>query len=151
MSKIGSRIRADRRVGLLLGGVILLTFVAIGATVALPASDPSLQVKPQTMSAVDAGGMRVYRSEGCWYCHSSYDRKTGIDAGSPLSPSAYSGRSPSMFGFDRFGGDLTHGPSISNSADLVTYLRKVHGSMPSYDYLSKKDLDALAAFLLSLR
>lgn len=146
-----SKIRADRRIGLLLGGVLLLTFVAIGATVALPASDPAVQkAKAQQMSKAVGQGMRVYRSEGCWYCHTGYDRTTGIDAGKPLDASAYAGRSPAMLGLDRFGPDLTHGPTITTSADLVKYLRKVHGSMPSYDYLSSKDVDALAAFLLSL-
>ena len=94
--------------------------------------------------------MRVYRSEGCWYCHTTYDRSIGTDAGKALRASSYAGRSPSLLGLDRFGPDLTHGPSMTNEADLAKYLRKVHGSMPSYDYLSRKDVDALAAFLLSL-
>jgi len=138
-----SAIRADRRVGLLLGGVLLLTFVAIGATVALPASDPSVQnAKAKQMSTAVEHGMRIYRSEGCTSCHVTYERGS--------KPSTYAGRSPSLLGLDRVGPDLTHGPSLTTQADLVKYLRKVHGSMPSYDYLSSKDVDALAAFLLSL-
>jgi len=46
-----TKIRADRRVGLLLAGVILLTFVAIGATIALPATDKSLRTKPVAAKA----------------------------------------------------------------------------------------------------
>jgi cbb3-type cytochrome oxidase cytochrome c subunit len=145
------KIRADRRLGLLLGGVLLLAFIAIAATVAVPATDASLRHAPEPMSANVANGMRVYRNEGCWYCHTSYDRDTGIDAGKALGASAYAGRSPALLGLDRFGPDLTHGPSIASRADLVRYLRTVHGSMPSYAYLSQKDVDALAAFLLSLR
>ena len=34
------RVRVDRRVGLLLAGVVLLTFVGLAASVALPAADP---------------------------------------------------------------------------------------------------------------
>jgi cbb3-type cytochrome oxidase cytochrome c subunit len=147
-----TKLRADRRVGLLLAGVILLTFVAIGATVALPAGDKTLKAKhPAKVSASEARGMRVFRSEGCWYCHTSYDRDTKTEPGKALPASAYDGRSPSMLGFERIGPDLTHGAAtLSSKADIVKYLRKVHGSMPSYDYLSQKDLEALAAYLMSL-
>ena len=148
-----SRLRADRRVGLLLAGVILLTFVAIGATVALPASDKALHVKtPTKLSVAERHGVRIYRSEGCWYCHTLYDRNTKFEPGKARKAADYAGRSPSLLGFDRVGPDLTHGSATASSrADLVKYLRKVHGSMPSYDFLSQKDLDALAAYLLSLR
>jgi cbb3-type cytochrome oxidase cytochrome c subunit len=148
-----SRLRADRRVGLLLGGILLLTFVAIGATIALPASDKTLRTRDTNkMSAIDTRGMRVYQSEGCWYCHTTYDRNTKFEPGKALDPSGYAGRSPVMLGSDRFGPDLTHGaPTLSSKDDLVKYFRKAHGSMQSYDFLSQKDLDALAAYLLSLR
>jgi cbb3-type cytochrome oxidase cytochrome c subunit len=147
------KLRADRRVGVLLAGVLLLTFVAIGATIALPASDKTIQTNhPAKMSALDTHGMRVFRSEGCWYCHTSYDRNTAIEPGKALGASAYAGRSPSMLGFERVGPDLTHGAAtLTSQAELLKYFRKAHGSMPAYDFLSKKDLDALAAYLLSRR
>ena len=37
-----------------------------------------------------------------------------------------------------------------SKTELVKYLRKAHGDVPSFGYLSAKDLSALATFLLSL-
>jgi len=74
-----TRIRADRRVGLLLAGVVLLAFLALGATVALPASDPALDAKPLKVSPEEAKGMDIYRSEGCWYCENGLVRGTSDD------------------------------------------------------------------------
>ena len=142
-----SRIRADRRIGLLLAGVILLTFVALGASVALPATDPSLDAKPVELSREEARGMDVYRSEGCWYCHTQHVRETGTDAelGEPLGAEAYVGLSPSMLGLERVGGDLTHLRPTGSEALIETL--EDHGKGPSYAYLSNDDLKALAAYL----
>jgi cbb3-type cytochrome oxidase cytochrome c subunit len=141
-----SRVRADRRVGLMLGAVLLLTFVAIGATVALPASDPSLRAKQQNTLMLRKHGMRVYQSEGCWYCHTQYQRSTKSDTGEKTTAAAFVGDSPAMLGLERVGPDLR---GLSTS-DVIAYLHKAHGSMPSYAYLSDKDLVALAAYLQSL-
>jgi cbb3-type cytochrome oxidase cytochrome c subunit len=141
------KLRADRQVGLLFVGVVLLTFVAIGATVALPANDPSLQVKARAMSAEAVRGMKVYKSEGCWYCHTQYERHTATDAvlGKPLGTGRYAGLSPSMLGLERMGPDLTH-LSAADRAALVDALES-HGKAGSLAYLSAKDLEALAAYL----
>lgn len=151
------RIRADRRVGLLLGAVVLLAFVAFGASVALPAGDGSLAVEPREPSAAQERGMTVYRAEGCWYCHTRNVRHTRVDSelGAPLGPQGYAGMSPVMLGTERIGPDLTHLGGTYPSADaLVAYLAdpaaEAHRtSMPSYGYLSRADLEALAAFLLA--
>lgn len=154
-----SKIRADRRIGLLLAGVILLTFVAIGATIALPATDKSLRTKPVAMTAARAHGMKVFTAEGCWYCHTGYVRTTATDAslGKPLSAKAYAGMSPALLGLERMGGDLTYLKTrFPDAASLIAYL-KAPGksgrvtSMPSYGYLSPSDLEALASYLLSSR
>lgn len=148
------RVRVDRRVGLLLGGVLLLAFVALGASVALPATDPDLEGKPQRLSRLEARGMEIYRGEGCWYCHTQYVRNSATDAayGEPLDPGAYEGRSPAMLGTERVGPDLTHVASRFGDAQAVlALLRKGENSMPPYAYLGEDDLRALAAYLLSLR
>jgi cbb3-type cytochrome oxidase cytochrome c subunit len=149
------KLRADRRVGLLLAGVILLTFVAIGATVALPASDSSLRGDEPEISAASERGMKVFRSEGCWYCHTQYLRNSAVETGAgsqaPLSPTDYAGRSPSMLGLERFGPDLTYGGSLDEQR-LIAFLDVAEdGHNPNYGFLSDEDLDALAAYLLSSR
>lgn len=58
------KIRADRRIGLLLGGVLLLAFVSIGATVALPAADPAVSKKQEKLTAQQVRGAELYKSEG---------------------------------------------------------------------------------------
>ena len=144
-----NRIRADRRVGLLLAGVVALAFVALAASVALPATDPSLDAnQTPELSREAKRGMEVYRSEGCWYCHTQYVRNTASDAelGEPLAPEAYGASSPSMLGLERVGGDITH-PQLEGAA-LAKALEE-HGRGPSYAYLSAADLNALAAYLSS--
>jgi cbb3-type cytochrome oxidase cytochrome c subunit len=151
-----SRLRADRRVGLLLAGVVFLTFVAIGATVALPASDPDVRgaTPASRQTALAARGMNVYRSEGCWYCHTQQVRSTPIDApyGDPTSARAYAGMSPPMMGTERIGPDLSHvGSRYTGVDDLEEVLTRQRSQMPSYGYLSKDDLRALAAYLFGLK
>jgi cbb3-type cytochrome oxidase cytochrome c subunit len=142
------KLRADRRIGLMLGGVLLLTFAAIAVTIALPASDPSIATKARTLSAAEARGARIYRAEGCWFCAATTTKAKG-QSQATISTSSYAGRSPSFLGIERTGPDLAK-PTTMTEAALVKYLRKAHGKVPSFGYLSKKDLDALASFLLSL-
>lgn len=137
-------LRADRRVGLLLAGVILLIFVAIGATVALPATDPSLDVDAAELSKDEMRGMKLFAGEGCWYCHTQYVRETKGDAaayGQPLSPDAYGDLSPSMLGLERTGPDMRWIAPATAEA-----IRK-HGRAGSLGYLSTSDLEALASYL----
>lgn len=149
------KLRVDRRIGLLLGAVLLASFLALAASVALPAADPALGGEATKMSELEARGMEVYRNEGCWYCHTQYLRDTAIDRarGLPLDPQAYLGRSPAMFGHERIGPDLTH--ASLDAAALVRFLRDPDADMdtlmPSYAYLGADDLRALAAYLRSLR
>lgn len=149
--------RADRRVGLLLAGVVLLSFVSIATTIALPASDPSLEAKPRELTPQQKHGMDVFKAEGCWYCHTSYVRETKADSalGKPLDAKAYAGMSPSMLGAERAGPDLTYlHTRFADASALAAYLAdpskgRHRTSMPSYGYLSDDDLEALAAYLLS--
>ncbi len=152
------RLRVDRRLGLLLGGVLLASFVALGAAVALPSADPDLQGDGKELSRLEARGMKVYRNEGCWYCHTQYLRSSAADAelGRPLDPDAYLAASPAMLGHERIGPDLTQRLSVANVEALVAYLSDpgaegYRTSMPSYAYLGEDDLRALAAYLRSLR
>ena len=156
------RLRVDQRAGLLMGGIVFATFVALGAAVALPAGDPDVAVRDQEsgwsrLGPLEKRGFAVYRSEGCWYCHTQYLRNTQGDValGEPLGPEAYAEFSPAMLGHERIGPDLLSVRFI-DAADLMAYLRapgekERRTAMPSYAYLGEDDLRALAAYLLSLR
>lgn len=153
------RLRVDRRAGLLLGGILFASFVALGGSVALPAGDPDLVAEEVELSALEAEGMRVYRNEGCWYCHTRFVRQTPIDdrLGDPTGPAHYAGEAPAMIGHERIGPDLAHlGTRFADASSLVSYLRDPGGegartSMPSFAYLGEDDLRALAAYLLASR
>jgi cbb3-type cytochrome oxidase cytochrome c subunit len=151
------RLRVDRRVGLLLGGVLLASFAALGASVALPASDPELAGREERLSRLERQGMEVYRNEGCWYCHTQYVRESSVDAdlGTPMDAKAYAGESPAMLGTERIGPDLTHYGSSGVGPSTVVDFLSDPGEDSSYrhrfGYLSDADLRALAAYLLSLK
>ena len=152
------KLRADRRVGLLLAGIVFFAFVAIGATVALPASDPAVRATNSgpKMSKLVARGMKIYRNEGCWYCHTQDVRNTPVDApyGKPTTARAYLGlREPVDLHEVGIGPDLAHvGSRYGSIDDLMKLLAHPGASqMPSYAFLSAKDLRALAAYLATLK
>jgi cbb3-type cytochrome c oxidase subunit II len=146
---------------LLLAGVVFVTFVSLGATVALPAADPAVQTQEgvRELNKTEMRGMTIYRNEGCWYCHTQAVRDTPIDElyGEPLKSGVYAGQSPVMLGGERVGPDLTHvGGRYTGAEELMDLLRSPRAegrtsSMPSYSYLSANDLNALAAYLLALK
>ena len=146
-------------VGLFIGALLL--------TVVLPALDPSVQdgsiladrdrVYPEG-STIEAG-RAVYLEEGCYYCHTQQVRPVVTDVGlGPVSVAGdYVHETPALLGFERLGADLMHFGSRATSAwalrqTLVDPQRRHPWSiMPSYDYLSDDELDALVRYLLALR
>jgi hypothetical protein len=132
------KIRADQRIGLLLAGAVLLTFVAIGATVALPASDPSLDVEAAELSEEEAKGREVFQREGLWYCEPGYVRQTSVDRSKynadATTPEQVAGQSPVLFGLERVA------PQTVGSAAKLAEACGVVG-------LSEEDLAAVDAFL----
>lgn len=153
-------VRFDRRLGVLVAASFLVLFVAIVAAVVLPLSDEAIRAAPRALDATERAGMRVYRSQGCWYCHTQQVRPVMTDAG--LGGASKAGdyaldERPAMLGSERVGPDLAHvGARIRSKDELLRLLRDPrardrHSSMPSYAQLSERDLGALAAYLLSLR
>lgn len=154
------RLSPERRLGLMLGGIVLFGFIAIGATVALPAADPVLaQIEPgRDFDEAATHGMQVYRAEGCWYCHTMQSRDVTSDEafGDPITAEELAEQQPSMVGFERIGPDLSRvGSRYEDAGELIAELRRPRregrmSSMPSYAHLSRAELEALAAYLLSL-
>ena len=146
-------------VGLFIGAFLL--------TVLLPALDPSVQdgtiladrdrVYPEG-STLEAG-RTVYLEEGCYYCHTQQVRPVVTDVGlGPVSVAGdYVHETPALLGFERLGADLMHfGSRAGGAGELRRTLvdpqrRRQWSIMPSYDYLSDEELDALVEYLLSLR
>lgn len=109
-------------------------------------------------------GYLVYLANGCTYCHTLYlrpqDVETGWGEGARPEEVSQMGdyvRYPfTMLGTQRDGPDLTViGRVIPDMTYQIEHLKdprrfKVRSIMPSYRYLSERDLRDLAAFLVSL-
>src|SRR5207244_7948570 len=97
--------------------------------------------------------------EGCFQCHSQSVRDTFSDFGlgpRPSEPGDYANEAPNLIGTIRLGPDLTCvGDRQKDLAWHVRHLKypeavRHDSTMPRYAYLSNKELQALAAYLLSL-
>jgi cytochrome c oxidase cbb3-type subunit 2 len=109
----------------------------------------------------ESAGRQLYVQEGCWYCHTQQVRPIVTDVG--LGPVSVVGdyvyESPVLFGVQRVGPDLMHAgsrPQTDDPAWLAGYLadprsERSYSNMPSYDHLSRSELDDLAAYIAASR
>lgn len=107
--------------------------------------------------SMEERGRAVYLAEGCWYCHTQQVRAIVTDVGlGPVSVDGdYVHETPALFGVQRRGPDLMHAGSREPTNDpawLVSYLadpreERGYSTMPPYDHLSQRDLEALAAYI----
>ena len=145
------------------GGTVLCLIFAFIVGVLLPITDASNRAdakgKPRDYSNLAVQGRSIYIREGCFECHTQSVRNTFSDFGLGPHPSeagTYLNEAPNLIGSIRLGPDLTCvGDRQSDSNWQIRHLRtpsvlRPHSTMPKYTYLSVKDLQALAAYLLSL-
>ncbi|MCC7360613.1 MAG: cbb3-type cytochrome c oxidase subunit II [Anaerolineales bacterium] len=156
----------------LIGGSLISLLLGIIVTIILPARDPatlgpSALARPYT--ALELRGHAVYLREGCHYCHTQQVRapeaNRGMvhqpgDIGPESVPGDYYYQSPVFWGTNRQGPDLAHVASRPGIGDNTAW-HTLHfknpravspGSvMPSFDYLSSDDLEALIAYMLTLK
>lgn len=106
-------------------------------------------------------GWELYVSEGCQYCHTQQVRAnvTDVGLGAVTQRRDILLESPVVLGVQRLGPDLMHAGSRPFTED-VAWVRdhladpradRSWSAMPSYDYLSDDELDALAQYVVSLR
>jgi hypothetical protein len=108
-----------------------------------------------------ADGRDVYISEGCMHCHTQQVRANVADVGlgAVTLRSDVTLTAPALLGRIRLGPDLTHAgqrPQTDDVEWLIAHLSdpragRSWSSMPSYDYLSDADLNALAQYIVSLQ
>lgn len=150
--------------GAIAGGTVLCLLVAFVVTVLLPITDAAnrddAKGKPRTYDLVALNGRALYIREGCFECHTQQVRNTFADSALGPAPSEaglYKNEAPNLIGVIRFGPDLTcFGDRAGDTTSIVRHLRNpeaVHhdSTMPHYNYLSTKELQSLAAYLLRLR
>ncbi len=151
---------------------VISLLLGIIVTIILPAQDPaalgpSPLARPYTEQ--ELLGREIYKREGCHYCHTQQVRAPEADKGmvhlrgdiGPESvPGDYYYQSPVFWGTERQGPDLAHLASRAGIGDNVGW-HNLHfknpraifpGSvMPSFDYLSQEETDALIAYMLTLK
>lgn len=151
---------------------VLSLLVGIIVTIIIPAEEPaalapSPLARPYTPQ--ELLGREIYKREGCQYCHTQQVRapeaNRGMvhqkgDIGPESVPGDYYYQSPVFWGTERQGPDLAHVASRKGIGDNPAWLR-LHfqnpraispGSvMPSFDYLPKEEMDALIAYMLTLK
>ncbi|MFQ5944135.1 MAG: cbb3-type cytochrome c oxidase subunit II [Anaerolineales bacterium] len=154
----------------LIGGSLISLLLGIIVTIIIPAQDP---IGPSSLarpySEQELWGREIYKREGCHYCHtqqvrepesySSMIRQPG-DIGSESMPGDYYYQSPVFWGTSRQGPDLAHVASREGIGDNPAWhmlhfrspeLVSPGTIMPSFDYLSEAELQALTAYMLSLK
>jgi cytochrome c oxidase cbb3-type subunit I/II len=101
-------------------------------------------------------GRDIYIREGCVYCHTQSVRPivTDMGLGAVSEPGDYAHEKPVLLGVARMGPDLMHLASRGGTtADHLADPRadRPWSTMPSYDYLSADELDALATYVNGLK
>lgn len=142
-------------------GVTTTFFVSVTVTVLLPivVFNPAPSGRQNTYFPGHMGnavrGRQIYVREGCMYCHSMYTRLQDRGMGALTVAGDFNGETPNQLGTARTGPDLSNeGLRYSDGwhrAHLVNARTVKPGSiMPSFAFLSNRDLTDLIAFIQSL-
>ncbi len=104
-------------------------------------------------------GKKIFIREGCWHCHTLLPEQS-MDweyFGAPPLAGDFVGEAPTVVGSDRKGPDLMHigsrMPSVAWHLQHHKDPRSVQSKsiMQSFDFLDKKELKALAKYMVSLK
>jgi cbb3-type cytochrome oxidase subunit 1/mono/diheme cytochrome c family protein len=155
--------------GRLIAGVAMVWLLAATLTAVLPIADPAVHdatLLADTSRTYPAGssqlaGRDLYISEGCIECHTQQVRPVGTDVGlGPVSIAGdYANEDPALLGLRRFGPDLMHVASRGEFFDKVLMAAHLEdprslvpwSTMPSYSYLSDRDIADLVSYIETLR
>jgi cbb3-type cytochrome oxidase cytochrome c subunit len=145
-------------------GIIITFFTIITATVLLPMvlfnPKPSGHGNDYVNSSVNkvadpVRGRQIYVREGCLYCHTQFTRLQDRGYGPLVKAGDFTQETPHQLGTARTGPDLTNEggrfPSEWQKAHLVQPRAVKPGSiMPSFSYLSDRDMNDLVAYIQTL-
>lgn len=142
-------------------GIVITFFTIIFSTVLMPMV--LFQPKPSghgndyaTETVADAArGRQIYVREGCFYCHTQFNRLQDRGYGPLVHAGDYVFETPHQLGTARTGPDLTNEggrfPSQWQKAHLVEPRSVKPGSiMPSFSYLTDRDMNDLVAYIQTL-
>jgi cytochrome c oxidase cbb3-type subunit 2 len=147
-------------------GSFIFLLVGIGGTILLPyvLDDPGAATA-RDLTPQEARGRAIYKREGCWYCHTQQVRAPEAnkgtvvlpgDIGPETFPEDYAGQKPVFWGTERQGPDLSHTGSRQSEVWQREHLKNPQsvspGSlMPSFGHLPPEEIEALVAYLMSLK
>ena len=143
----------------LLAGIGVFLMVVFLPSLEAESAEPTIladEARLYVAGSDAALGRDIYLREGCAYCHTQAVRPIVTDLGlGPVSLAGdYAHEEPVLLGVVRMGPDLMHIAGRGGiAATQLTDPRadRPWSTMPSYDYLSQEDLDALVAYVNGLR
>ena len=100
-------------------------------------------------------GREVYKREGCVYCHTQFVRYQDREMGEMVQAGDYVNQTPHLLGTERTGPDLSNiGGKYPDAWHWAHHTQprsvKPGSIMPSYSYLSDRDMSDLIAYLQTL-
>jgi cbb3-type cytochrome oxidase cytochrome c subunit len=145
-------------------GVVATFFTIVTSTVLLPMvlfnPKPSGHGNDYKNAAITkvadpSRGRQIYVREGCFYCHTQFTRLQDRGYGPLVKAGDYVQETPHQLGTARTGPDLTNEggkfPSEWQKAHLIEPRAVKPGSiMPSFSFLSDRDMNDLVAYIQTL-
>ncbi len=100
-------------------------------------------------------GRNIYRREGCFYCHTQFNRYQDRESGVMVKAGDYVYETPHVLGTERTGPDLSNiggrYPDAWHVAHHIAPRKMKPGSiMPSYSYLTDHEMADLVVYLQSV-
>ncbi|HEU4513650.1 MAG TPA: cbb3-type cytochrome c oxidase subunit II [Nocardioidaceae bacterium] len=155
---------------MLLGGLgsLVFSFLALGVIPLIELRDEVTASTPASFTAMNAEeerGFRVYKQEGCAYCHTTFVRDTPSDVrrfGPPAEAWEYQDQYPQQWGTRRIGPDLSRESGKRSDGWQYAHLFNPRSTvpqsvMPSYPWLfsempdgsvvPNQDAEALVSYL----
>lgn len=139
-----------------IGGLVVF-FAVVTAAVFIPGLvwNPPQTIKAHPYTSQEELGRETFYSNGCNYCHTQYVRAEDTGMGDPSDGGDYVFDNPMILGSERTGPDLSYiGRKRSEAWEIEHWRdpRKVSplSIMPSFEFLSDEELEAMAAYLFNL-
>ncbi len=143
---------------IILGGGIVIFIAVVMAVVFIPGWvwDPPQTIAAHPFTDLETRGRELYWSNGCDYCHTQYVRYYDNNATGPISQGGdYVFQAPPVLGSERTGPDLSYIGRKRDEAWEIEHLKDPRkfspmSLMPSFEFLSAEDLQALGVYLFNL-
>ena len=139
-----------------IGGALVFAAVVL-AVVLVPmwVTYPERTVVANNYSVDEERGREVFYSNGCNYCHTQYVREEDTAMGQPAQAGNYVYDDPLTLGSERTGPDLSYIGRKRSEVWEIEHLKDPRAYsplsiMPRFAFLSRQDLESVAAYLFSL-